>query len=60
MKKIIPPVLAILAGLYHAYEAIGAASAGSYGRMAWKGALAVVLVGAAWIMHDTGKRFSDS
>lgn len=60
MKKIIPPLLALLVGLYHAYEAVSAAMGGHYGRMAWKGVLAVVLVGAAWFMHDTGKRFSDS
>lgn len=60
MKKSMMPLVALLIGLFHLYEAVMAAMTGEYGRMAWKGVLAVVLVVVAWLMNDTGKRFSDS
>jgi hypothetical protein len=59
-KKTVPPLLAVAVGLFHAYEAATAAMGSQYGRMAWKGVLALMLLGLAHLMNDTGKRFSDS
>lgn len=59
MKKRLPPIIALVVGLFHFYEAVTAAMAGQYGRTAWKAVLAVVLMIVAYLMNDTGKRFSD-
>lgn len=60
MKKIIPPIAALIVGVFHAYEAAMAAAGGQYLRMTWKGALSVALLVLARFMYDTGKRFTDS
>ncbi len=54
------PVLPLLITVWCAYDAVMAVQQGRTGKAVWEGVKALLFVGLAYLMHDTGKRFSDS
>ncbi|GAB1341286.1 hypothetical protein MASR1M101_04130 [Gemmatimonas sp.] len=58
MRKV-APVLPLLLTVWCAYDAVMALQQGRTGKAVWEGAKALLFVGVAYLMNDTGKRFSD-
>lgn len=59
MRKL-APVLPLLLTVWCAYDAVMALQQGRTGKAVWEGVKALLFVGVAYLMNDTGKRFSDS
>jgi hypothetical protein len=53
------PVLPLLLTVWCAYDAVMALQAGRTGKAIWEGVKALLFIGVAYLMNDTGKRFSD-
>lgn len=54
------PLLPLLLTVWCAYDAIMAVRQGHTGKAVWEGVKALLFIGVAYLMNDTGKRFSDS
>ena len=54
------PVLPLALTVWCAYDAVVAVQQGRTGKAVWEGVKALLFVGVAYLMYDTGKRFSDS
>lgn len=54
------PVLPLLLTVWCAYDAVMAVQQGRIGKAVWEGVKALLFLGVAYLMYDTGKRFSDS
>lgn len=54
------PLLPLVLTVWCAYDAIMAAQQGRTGKAVWEGVKAVLFIGVAYLMNDTGKRFTDS
>ncbi len=54
------PLLPLALTVWCAYDAIMAAQQGRTGKAVWEGVKAVLFIGVAYLMNDTGKRFTDS
>lgn len=59
MRKL-APVLPLLLTVWCAYDAVMALQQGRTGKAVWEGVKALLFIGVAYLMNDTGKRFSDS
>lgn len=53
------PVLPLLLTVWCAYDAVMAVQQGRTGKAIWEGVKALLFIGVAYLMNDTGKRFSD-
>jgi hypothetical protein len=60
MMRRFAPVLPLVLTVWCAYDAVMAAQQGRTGKAVWEGIKALLFVGVAYIMNDTGKRFSAS
>lgn len=56
----VAPVLPLILTVWCAYDAVMAAQQGRTGKAIWEAAKAVLFVGLAYLINDTGKRFTDS
>lgn len=54
------PVLPLLMSVWCGYDAVVALQAGRTGKVVWEGVKALLFLGVAYLINDTGKRFSDS
>lgn len=54
------PLLPLLLTVWCLYDAVMAAQQGRTGRAVWEGVKALLFIGVAYLMNDTGKRISDS
>ena len=54
------PVLPLLMSIWCAYDAVIAVQGGRTGKAVWEAIKALLMLGVAYLIHDTGKRFSDS
>jgi hypothetical protein len=59
MRKL-APVLPLLLTVWCAYDAVMALQQGRTGKAVWEGVKGLLFIGVAYLMNDTGKRFSDS
>ena len=53
------PVLPLMLTVWCAYDALVATQQGRTGKAVWEGVKALLFIGVAYLMHDTGRRFSD-
>lgn len=53
------PVLPLLLTAWCGYDAVMAAQQGRTGKAIWEAVKALLFIGVAYLMNDTGKRFSD-
>jgi hypothetical protein len=58
--KRIAPLLPLILTVWCAYDAVMAAQQGRTGKAIWEGVKALLFVGVAYLINDTGKRFSDA
>lgn len=56
----VAPVLPLVLTVWCGYDAVIAAQAGRTGKAIWEGVKALLFLGVAYLINDTGKRFSDS
>lgn len=54
------PILPLLLTVWCTYDAIMAIQQGRTGKAVWEGIKALLFIGVAYLMHDTGKRISES
>lgn len=59
LMRRLAPVVPLLLTVWCGYDAVMAAQQGRTGKAVWEGVKALLFVGVAYLMHDTGKRFSD-
>jgi len=53
------PVLPLLLTVWCGYDAVMAAQQGRTAKAVWEAVKALLFVGVAYLINDTGKRFSD-
>jgi hypothetical protein len=53
-------MLPLLMSIWCAYDAVSAGQGGRTGKAVWEGVKALLLLGVAYLIHDTGKRFPEA
>jgi hypothetical protein len=60
LARRLAPILPLLLTLWCTYDAVMAVQQGRTGKAVWEAVKALLFVGVAYLMNDTGKRISDS
>lgn len=59
LARRLAPILPLLMSVWCTYDAIMAIQQGRTGKAVWEGIKALLFIGVAYLMHDTGKRISE-
>lgn len=59
LARRLAPILPLFLSVWCAYDAIMAVQQGRTGKAVWEGVKALLFIGVAYLMHDTGKRISN-
>lgn len=60
LTRRLAPLLPLGMTVWCSYDAVMAAQQGHTGKAVWEGVKAVLFIGIAYVIYDTGRRFSDS
>jgi hypothetical protein len=59
LARRLAPVLPLILTVWCTYDSVMAAQDGRNGKAIWEGVKALLFLGIAYLMNDTGKRISD-
>jgi hypothetical protein len=60
LARRLAPMLPLLMSIWCAYDAVSAGQGGRTGKAVWEGVKALLFLGVAYLIHDTGKRFPEA